>query len=309
MVIRTCEHCNYTTSSKGSFDAHLKSKKHTDRIASATSISDSDKRQYECKHCKKTFNSRSGAWLHTSKCKLTTPPTSGVTPETIAVINTLLEPILERIDGSRDNIVTAPVTNNILNNTNITNNNTMNNNVNIKVEYLNKNYGNAMNIGQFVERIKFLRSDFLEIDKSRFFIDAATKILCNKIESVPREERPFHCEPPNKKYASATFFVKDNDEWRVEHQNAVEFDLRYAEFEEESDKMFMIRFFEQYSEKFYDVYLTMKQTDQLFQRIENKVNVCGQSQTHIDLMHGITDLEALKLPSTEPTPPTQIVIE
>jgi transposase-like protein len=301
MVIRTCEHCNYATYSKGSFDAHLKSKKHIDRISNSSNTNLNDKPHYECKHCKKTFNSRSGVWLHEKKCKLTHEVV--VPADVVSQINNRLEKIEE---NTQNTTVMTPVTNNILNNTN---NNTMNNNVNIKVEYLNKNYGNAMNIGQFVERIKFLRSDFLEIDKSRFFIDAATKILCNKIESVPREERPFHCEPPNKKYASATFFVKDNDEWRVEHQNAVEFDLRYAEFEEESDKMFMIRFFEQYSEKFYDVYLTMKQTDQLFQRIENKVNVCGQSQTHIDLMHGITDLEALKLPSTEPTPPTQIVIE
>jgi hypothetical protein len=58
----------------------------------------------------------------------------------------------------------------------------------------------------------------------------------------------------------------------------------------------------------------MKQTDQLYQRIENKVNVCGRSQTHIDLMHGISDLESLKLPPPpvpEPTPepPIQIVIQ
>ena len=255
---------------------------------------------HTCENCDKKYVSFSGLWRHKQKCQAP-PPTNMVLDQEALTIMTNTHDMVAQLVAQP----TTQVNNNITNN----NNNTMNNNVNIKVEYLNKNYGNAMNIGQFVERIKFLRSDFLEIDKSRFFIDAATKILCNKIESVPREERPFHCEPPNKKYASATFFVKDNDEWRVEHQNAVEFDLRYAEFEEESDKMFMIRFFEQYNEKFYDVYLTMKQTDQLFQRIENKVNVCGQSQTHIDLMHGITDLEALKLPSTEPTPSTQIVIE
>jgi len=301
MSLRRCEHCNYETFYKSSFELHLKTKKHRDNI---NETKQEEPKMFECKYCSKKYGSRPGVWLHEKKCKLTHEVV--VPADVVSQINNRLEKIEE---NTQNTTVMTPVTNNILNNTNITNNNTMNNNVNIKVEYLNKNYGNAMNIGQFVERIKFLRSDFLEIDKSRFFIDAATKILCNKIESVPREERPFHCEPPNKKYASATFFVKDNDEWRVEHQNAVEFDLRYAEFENESDKMFMIRFLEQYSEKFYDVYLTMKQTDQLFQRIENKVNVCGQSQTHIDLMHGITDLEALKLPSTEPTPPTQIVIE
>ena len=303
MPVRTCVHCAYSTNNKWLYECHLKSVKHlnTERNLE-TGVS-----MHTCENCDKKYVSFSGLWRHKQKCQAP-PPTNMVLDQEAIAIMTNTQNMVAHINNVIEERIVQPTTQ-VNNNTNITNNNTMNNNVNIKVEYLNKNYGNAMNIGQFVERIKFLRSDFLEIDKSRFFIDAATKILCNKIESVPREERPFHCEPPNKKYASATFFVKDNDEWRVEHQNAVEFDLRYAEFEEESDKMFMIRFFEQYSEKFYDVYLTMKQTDQLFQRIENKVNVCGQSQTHIDLMHGITDLEALKLPSTEPTPPTQIVIE
>ena len=63
-----CEHCEYYTSKKSSFNKHLYSNKHT-RISDMENIAQqscSDK--LTCKVCGKKYKARNSLWYHSQKC-------------------------------------------------------------------------------------------------------------------------------------------------------------------------------------------------------------------------------------------------
>jgi len=69
MVVHTCECCHYTTKHKGTYNYHLKSKRHLEKITKNQNI-----QYFECRNCKKKYNSRSGLCKHKKNCKTPTPP-------------------------------------------------------------------------------------------------------------------------------------------------------------------------------------------------------------------------------------------
>lgn len=66
MVIRTCDHCEYSTSCKSSYDDHMKSKRHQERVENG---SEELRIYFECKNCKKEYNSKYGLNRHNKTCK------------------------------------------------------------------------------------------------------------------------------------------------------------------------------------------------------------------------------------------------
>jgi len=75
MVIRTCDHCEYSTPCKSSYDDHMKSKRHQERVENG---SEELRIYFECTNCKKKYNSKFGLYRHKKTCKKVeeTPPIS-----------------------------------------------------------------------------------------------------------------------------------------------------------------------------------------------------------------------------------------
>ena len=66
MVIRTCDCCDYSTNSKCSYEYHMNSNRHQERVVNGK------KEQLiflECKNCKKKYESKSGLYRHNKACK------------------------------------------------------------------------------------------------------------------------------------------------------------------------------------------------------------------------------------------------
>jgi hypothetical protein len=125
------------------------------------------------------------------------------------------------------------------------NTNTQNNNIHI---YLNTHCNNAMTIDEFVESMKFVKDDFNEIDRNRFYYQGATKILKKYFQMLKPEDRPIHCAVPllNK---PTTFFVKSESEWKEECQSMIHYQMKYIEeFENKEEQLAMTRFFERFNE-------------------------------------------------------------
>ena len=59
-----CKHCDYTTSKKSSYDKHLSTGKHLDKIKVAQGEED----KFTCKNCEKGYNSSGGLWKHKKTC-------------------------------------------------------------------------------------------------------------------------------------------------------------------------------------------------------------------------------------------------
>jgi hypothetical protein len=87
-------------------------------------------------------------------------------------------------------------------------NNTTNNNIQI---YLNTHCSNAMTIDQFVDSMKFVKDDYNEIDRNRFYYQGATNIIKKYFNQLKMEDRPISCAAPmvNKPVA---FFVRDENQ-------------------------------------------------------------------------------------------------
>ena len=70
--VAECKLCDYTTSKKSSFDKHLLSAKHQNRIKSnnfESVVAKSCSKKLSCKNCSKGYKSTSGLWSHSKKCK------------------------------------------------------------------------------------------------------------------------------------------------------------------------------------------------------------------------------------------------
>ena len=283
MVIHTCEYCHYTTTHKGTYNYHLQSKRHLEKVTNDQNI-----KYFECRNCKKKYNSRSGLCKHVHKCK---PPVQ--TP-----------------------ILNQTVNNNIVNN--ITNNIT-NNIININLNFLNKHYNNAMNIGQFVETRNFNKDDYNEIDKRRFFIDGIMKVLEKHLEKISAEKLPIHCSA-TKKNRPTKIYIRDKDQWKQESQCLIEYQLKNfeeddetneedpdttvqrtsvsedeAENDEEALKPVTMSFLEEFTGKFYDTYTELSEKNPNLKRIDDKMSVCGQSTTHIKMLEEIPNIKSLVL--------------
>lgn len=279
-----CQCCNYSTVYKHVYDKHLLSKRHKiNETPNNTSLN------YECIGCKKKYKNRSGLWQHSHSCShLHTIQESS--SATIELTNVLVEKFSEMQENIQEQIANiAP--------SNINSNNTVNN---INLTFLNTHCGNAMNIDDFVNALEFIKKDFLEIGKHRFFIKGANNILKEKLESIATVDLPVHCvrETTTK---PTSFYVRDKDQWVEECQAMIEFQMKYIDnFEEAEDKTVMLRFFEKYNNKFFETYQEKLKTDTNLHNITERMSVCEQSGTQIDMLSQMSDLDQLKMDKINP---------
>ena len=341
MVIRTCECCNYSTSYKCAYDSHINSKRHKNMqnkcviidsganirrtkasgthpsvlgndarnvVEASASIVIVPEKAFECTDCRRRYSSRSGLYRHQKKCIAENVSekenTVVISSDTFIQLTTELKEIKTMLVNNTS-ISTPNTTNNITNNNN---NNNYNNNINIYLNYLNTHCKDALNINQFIDTLQFDKEDFKIIDKNRFYVQGANKILQNKMEMLPMEKRPlrcitnmFHNENTNQ---PVPILVHDNDEWKPECPAVIEYWLNYSNFENEEEKMVVMRLIERYNDKLYDTYKEMLSKDTNLKRMDDKLSICGQSKTHIQMLRELSDIRPLHLDAITPTTDT-----
>ena len=130
-------------------------------------------------------------------------------------VEVLLKAILkENQNIARENKVLRDKLCNLeMNVTNITNNNTNNNQFNINM-FLNEKCKNAMNLEDFIQKIKFTLED-LQYTRDNGYTKGISNVFIRSLNNMDVTERPIHCSDQKR----LQFYVKNDDEWTRDSNN------------------------------------------------------------------------------------------
>jgi hypothetical protein len=178
--------------------------------------------EYYC-NCGKKYKSKSGFYKHKSRCKHlhNEEEKKEYTDEIVPTNNVeiLLKNILEEnkaIHKKNDSILEEnkilrqEIKNLKLGNTMINSNN---NSFNINM-FLNEKCKNAMNIEDFVEKIKLTLED-LQFTKENGYTKGISNIFIKNLKDMDITERPIHCSDQKR----LQFYVKNENEWSKDNNN------------------------------------------------------------------------------------------
>ena len=294
MPIYSCEFCQFNTTYKHVYNNHLKSKKHQEMLNPKENT-----RYFKCFQCKKIYTTHSGLWRHSKSCK---PPVEDIQPPVITTemfqqmidSNVQLHHDIKELKEAQESqgktlSLPSTVTNTV---TNTINNTTNNNNIHI---YLNTHCSNAMTIDQFVDSMKFVKDDYNEIDRNRFYYQGATNILKKYFQQLKLEDRPMHCVSPMVN-RPVSFFVRDENEWKEECQSIAHYQMKYIEeFQNKEEQMAITRFFEKFNEKLYDTYKELSSSDKQMERRINDKMMGGGVKDKIDMLDELADSKLLNI--------------
>jgi hypothetical protein len=235
-----CEICDYKTSKKYNLTKHKTTKKHKTEVAKSSNIN-----PFKCEKCEKVYKHKRGLWSHNRKGKCASskypqcPQNVLICPqiemskmkcpeiemskklakrkehenkELVKIIGTLVKQ-----NQTLMNQLTKNVSNNS-NNTNKSHNvnslNTQNNNLTVNV-YLNEHCKDAMNIKDFVEKVKISLDD-LQYTTDNGFAEGISNIFMKQLNDMKPTERPIHCADAKR----CKFYVKDeNNDWKKDTEN------------------------------------------------------------------------------------------
>jgi len=214
-----CNICDYDTSRKCNFEAHLHSRKHLLKSANGNIGNQNQQKNCEqkicCHNCNKYFVNRSGLWKHNKICffkNISEPKKEEPTDKQLFMM--LLKQNSELIKEHSDlkEIILEIVKNGTHNTiTNHTNSHNKAFNLNF---FLNETCKNAMNITDFVDSIKLQLSDFMTIGEVGF-VEGISNIIVKKLNSLDETIRPIHCTDQKRE----TFYVKDENHWEKEEED------------------------------------------------------------------------------------------
>ena len=208
-----CKLCNFYTDNKTKYNRHLKTKKHLLKV---------DKKQNIC-ICGKSYVTYSGLFRHKKKCqvikdlKLEEDMTKD---EIIKMQNEKLKMMdkeYNKLQGSYINSLENTLKNREQQGTKLLElakkPNIINNQMTINV-YLNEKCKGAMNLTDFVDKIKISLKDLSYTNKNGL-IEGVSNIFVKELEDMEPTERPIHCS--NKK--DMQFYIKDSDKWEQDKQH------------------------------------------------------------------------------------------
>lgn len=184
-----CNNCNYMTTSKKCMDSHVKENNHTSTSHNIKGLVQLNER-YRCETCNKTYKYMSGYYRHKNNC---------IGDNNLAkILKKTNEKLCQRIHKleTTQNIITHNITNNKLD---------------IHF-YLNNECKNAMNLSEFVDKIKLSLDDLL-YTKNNGYIKGITNIFVKNMQNLSLTERPFHSIQDKK---SHQFYIKDKTGWECD---------------------------------------------------------------------------------------------
>ncbi len=245
-----CIYCNYVTKSKKDFNKHCLTKKHKMNIGEIKKIP----KIFLCGYCNKKFNNNTSLWRHKKTCcfKNQKSPKVSKSLQNVPVKYlcncgkkyksksgfykhkkkcSLLHNVNENIQQNNNNLYTNNVekllqnilyenkvlrdklSNLEMNVTNVTNNNTNNNQFNINM-FLNEKCKNAMNLEDFIQKIKFTLED-LQYTRDNGYTKGISNVFIKSLNNMDVTERPIHCSDQKRLH----FYVKNDDEWTRDSNN------------------------------------------------------------------------------------------
>ena len=197
-----CINCCYYTDNKYDWSKHISRPKHIINVGNI--------KKFACK-CGKKYKYQSGLSRHKSKCELKNENktescnilkkiTNGklTTDEQLAAVLKIImqqQETINKLIETQGEIIPK-----------IGNNN--NNKININV-FLNERCKNAMNINEFISKIKVSMED-LDYTHNNGFVKGISNIFTKQLNDLEITERPIHCSNTKK----LQFYVKDDDIWR-----------------------------------------------------------------------------------------------
>jgi len=237
-----CKTCDYKCGSQYHINRHYNTKKHIKKKGGKGNIY-----QFKCETCGKNYKRSQGLSKHKKKCKnecihdvsnvsknVSNVSKSGTPkmkcPEVEMSENMddekqALYKIIEKKDKKlyqlMDFITKNGVGNTIANQShnanksrNVNSLNTQNNNLTVNV-YLNEHCKDAMNIKDFVEKVKVSLDD-LQYTTDNGFAEGISNIFMKQLNDMKPTERPIHCTDAKR----CKFYVKDeNNDWKKDAEN------------------------------------------------------------------------------------------
>jgi hypothetical protein len=159
----------------------------------------SSKQDWVCEFCGQKYKFQSGLSRHKKNCKFI-----------VRNVVEKKEKVNEEINESEKDILICKLMDLLKDGKQITNNNNCNNttnNININL-YLNEECKNALNLSDFVEKIRISLKDIIETKKLGY-IDGISKILIKNLENLPQKDRPVQCT----EIKPLEYYVKDDNKW------------------------------------------------------------------------------------------------
>ena len=243
-----CLYCNYITKNKRDFNKHCLTNKHKFNIGEIKKIP----KLFSCNYCNKSFNNNTSLWRHKKicnknicespkvskslqkvssiflcKCGKNYKSKSGfykhkklcnislqhesndssILNEIIPTNNVekLLKNILDENKILREEIKKLKLGNTMFN----TNNNQFNINM-----FLNEKCKNAMNLEDFIQKIKFTLED-LQYTRDNGYTKGISNVFIKSLNDMDVTERPIHCSDQKRLH----FYVKNDDEWTRDNNN------------------------------------------------------------------------------------------
>jgi hypothetical protein len=204
-----CEYCNKTFKSRTTLWRHKKTCKNNIHKLSILSKKYPKVIQpkFECE-CGKTYKYASGLSKHKKKCKILHIETNETKNKTNIIPTNNVESLLKMI-LEENKILRTKISNLELGKTMINSNNNFNINM-----FLNEKCKNAMNLDDFVQKIKLTLED-LNYTKENGYAKGISNIFIKNLTDLDVTERPIHCSDQKR----MKFYVKDADEWLKDENN------------------------------------------------------------------------------------------
>ena len=244
----SCLHCNFVTNNKKDYKRHLQTIKHNVKLNETKFTLTKN----ICNKCNKIFKSRTTLWRHKKSCKNEVAKLAKISQKLAKIshkefvcecgksykhasslskhkikckylqvvsrkteqkeiiptnnVEHLLKGILEENKVLREKISNLELGNTI--------NNTHNNQQYSINFFLNEKCKNAMNLEDFVEKIKFTLED-LNFTKENGYTKGISNIFIKNLNDMDVTERPIHCSDQKR----LQFYVKNDNKWTKDKNN------------------------------------------------------------------------------------------
>ena len=201
-----CKKCNYTTHKEYNYKRHIKSDRHNDI----------ETKKYKCDFCYKSYKTLWGKRKHEKKCSENKSEN-----EVILLNDTIIKKEPETVAQEKFNqkmietmkTMTEEIKN--LKTTNIVNNNCNQTNISINL-FLNEYCSNAMNLNDFVEKIKYTFEDVMKIYNSGYS-QGLSNVVIKQLKDMSALDRPIHCTDQKR----GTLYIKNNEKWTKKNINTI----------------------------------------------------------------------------------------
>ena len=214
-AVFVCNICDFKCCKKSNYETHVKTKKHSYRLAGNAMDKTTKQNFKECVcECGKTYSSNSGLWKHRKNCKPEICDDKVVDanyklPKDFKLTPQMFYDLIQQNNELQKSIIAlasekTPININCGNN---------NKTFNLQI-FLNETCKNALNITDFVNQIQLTIDDLEETGKLGY-TEGISRVFLNNLNRMDSTTRPIHCSNSKRE----TLYIKDQNEWHKEDDN------------------------------------------------------------------------------------------